>query len=56
MKHFEKDELVRFAPGFCSETEKDRQYRIIECFDDVQRAKIVPAECSLPIIPVESVS
>ena len=54
--HFAVDDTVKFVPGWCTEAEKGKLYRVLECFDDVRRAKIAPVECSLTIIPVESVS
>ena len=53
---FSKDDIVKFNPAFCSESERDKLYIILECYDDVQRAKIAPVECSLSIVPVESVT
>lgn len=53
---FSRNDIVKFNPEFCTDTEKDRLYIVLESYDDVQRAKVSPVECSLPIIPVESVS
>ena len=53
---FTEKEIVKFNPVFCTESERDRLYVILECYDDEQRAKIAPVECSLPITPVESVT
>ena len=53
---FSEDDIVVFAPGWCTEAEKGKLYRVLECFDDVRRAKIAPVECSLSIVPVESVT
>lgn len=54
--HFAVDDIVEFAPGWCTEAEQGKLYRVLECFDDVRRAKIVPVECTLLIVPVESVT
>lgn len=56
MKSFKQDDLVRFDTKWCEPSEVGKAYRIIECFDDVQRAKIVPVETTLSIVPVESVT
>ena len=53
---FAANDIVKFAPDFCSEAERDKLYIVLECYDDVQRAKIAPLECSLSITPVESVT
>lgn len=55
MSFAEKD-IVKFNPAFCSESERDKLYIILECYDDVQRARIAPVECPLSIVPVESVT
>ena len=53
---FSRNDIVKFNPEFCTDTEKDRLYIVLESYDDVRRAKVSPVECSLPIVPVESVS
>ena len=54
--HFSEGDIVVFAPGWCTEAEKEKLYRVLESYDDVQRAKIAPVDRSLTIIPVESVT
>ena len=56
MKTFRENETVRFNAKWCSPDEVGRAYRIVECFDDVQRAHITPVETSLSIAPVEVVT
>ena len=51
--------LVKFRKGFCTETEANRIYIIIECHNDVRRAYIQPLHWNRlhgEIIPTELVT
>lgn len=56
MASFKAGDRVRFSKAWCEPSEIGKVYIVIEAFDDVQRALIIPEETTLTIIPSEKVT